>query len=65
MFTSLPQTLLAQQVLPLYPDGIPNARPTTDKELSSINSDSILVISNISRPTPFIYHRKKKAQAPV
>lgn len=45
----------AQEVLPLYPSGIPNSKPSPDTETSSFNEDSILIIGNISRPTLSVY----------
>jgi acetyl esterase/lipase len=43
--------LHSQETIPLYNSGIPNSRPTADGEASEINKDSILIISNVSRPT--------------
>jgi acetyl esterase/lipase len=45
----------SQEVFPLYASGIPNSKPTPDTEETSVNSDSITVISNISRPTLTAY----------
>src|SRR3954470_9380401 len=45
----------SQEVFPLYASGIPNSIPTPDTEETSVNSDSITVISNISRPTLTAY----------
>lgn len=45
----------SQTVLPLYSDNIPNSIVTPDEETSEINSDSILIIRNISRPALTVY----------
>ena len=45
----------SQTVLPLYSESIPNSKPTPDEETSAINKDSVLIISNISRPTLSVY----------
>lgn len=45
----------SQEIFPLYDSEIPNSKPSEDKESSTINSDSILVISNISHPTLTAY----------
>ena len=44
----------SQQVMPLYPSGIPNAKPAPNTESSSTN-DGILVIGNVSQPTLIVY----------
>jgi acetyl esterase/lipase len=46
---------LSQTVMPLYPDSIPNSKPTPDRETSEINGDGVLIISKISRPTLTIF----------
>lgn len=46
---------LSQTVMPLYPDSIPNSKPGPDKEHSEINSDGVLIISKISRPTLTVF----------
>lgn len=46
----LPFLVRPQTVMPLYPDGIPNSKPSPDRERSEINKDSVLIISKISRP---------------
>ncbi len=55
MFTCLHVDAFSQQVMPIYPNGIPNAKPVPDAEQSSINKDSILIISQVTRPTLSIY----------
>ena len=47
--------LHSQKTIPLYDSAIPNSRPSADREASEINSDSILIISNVSRPTLTIF----------
>lgn len=44
----------SQEVLPLYPDGIPNSKPVADTESSAVN-DGILILSNVTRPSITIY----------
>src|SRR5215211_3334876 len=44
----------SQQVLPLYPSGIPNSKRVPDTESSTYN-DGIFVISNVSNPTLTVY----------
>ena len=47
--------LHSQETIPLYDSAIPNSRPSADREASEINSDSILIISKVSRPTLTIF----------
>lgn len=47
--------LTAQQVMPLYDGEIPNSTPSADRETSTVNKDSILIVDNISRPTLTAY----------
>jgi acetyl esterase/lipase len=47
--------LTAQEVFPLYRGTIPNSKPSADRESSEIGKDSILRISNVSRPTLTAY----------
>lgn len=59
-FSALVQFAMAQTTIPLYPDSIPNARPTADKESSVVGpNDTKLRISNVSRPTLTIYEAPK------
>jgi acetyl esterase/lipase len=44
----------SQQVLPLYPNGIPNSKPVPDTESSATN-DGIVIVSNVSRPSLTVY----------
>lgn len=46
---------VSQITIPLYPDSIPNSRPTPDEEKSEVNKDGVLIISKISRPMLTIY----------
>lgn len=43
----------SQQVIPLYPSGIPNSKPVPDTESSK--NEGILIVSNVSRPTLTVY----------
>src|ERR1700760_2419755 len=45
----------SSRTIALYPDSIPNSRPTADEERSEVNGDQVKVISKISRPTLTIY----------
>jgi acetyl esterase/lipase len=45
----------AQEVLPLYPGKIPNSKPASESESAAINSDSILIVSNVSRPSLTVF----------
>ena len=47
----MPFLALSQTVMPLYPDSIPNSKPSPDREHSEIDKDGVLIISKISRPT--------------
>ncbi len=61
MLHTLPATLQAQTVMPLYPGPIPNSRPTPDEEISQYSDDRILSISKVSRPelTVFLPPKEK------
>ncbi|MDI1256824.1 MAG: alpha/beta hydrolase [Flavobacterium sp.] len=50
--------LKAQQIMPLYDDKIPNSKPSVNKEKSEVNSDAILIVSDVSIPTITIYKPK-------
>jgi len=54
-------TLIGQTIIPLYEGKIPNAKNTIDEEKSEINSDSILIISKVTRPTLTVYLPKKQS----
>jgi len=45
----------SQKTIPLYTGEIPNSKPVKDKEHAEITSDSILIISEITRPTLTIF----------
>ena len=45
----------SQKTIPLYNGAIPNSKPVRDKEHAEIREDSILIISDVSRPTLSIY----------
>src|SRR5687767_1755598 len=53
-------TASAQQVIPLYEDGIPNSIPSPDEETSEMGEDSILRIAKVSRPSLAVYLPKEK-----
>ena len=57
----------AQSTIPLYKDSIPNSIAGPDEETSTINKDSVLIISKVSRPTLTIYlpPREKQTGAAV
>jgi acetyl esterase/lipase len=46
---------LSQTVMPLYPDSIPNSKPTADREYSDVDKNGFLIIRKISRPTLTIF----------
>lgn len=60
LFVSVPS--LAQNSIPLYKDSIPNSIAGVDEETSTINKDSVLIISKVSRPTLSIYLPPKNKQ---
>jgi acetyl esterase/lipase len=41
----------AQEVLPLYPDAIPNSRPAADQEVTTIRDAKRINVSRVSRPS--------------
>jgi len=52
-FFLIPFISHAQHAFPLYPDKIPNSKPTPDEEKTVV--DGIMRISNISRPTLSVF----------
>jgi acetyl esterase/lipase len=54
LFLLLSVNAYSQQVVPLYGSEIPNSKPVVDRESSTMR-DSILIISNVSRPTLTAY----------
>ena len=50
--------VISQEVLPLYPDGIPNSKPVADTESSAVN-DGILIVSNVTKPSLTVYLPEK------
>ena len=50
--------VFSQEVLPLYPDGIPNSKPVADTESSAVN-DGILIVSNVTKPSLTVYLPEK------
>jgi acetyl esterase/lipase len=57
VLTLLTLNSYSQEVLSLYPSGIPNSKPAPDTESSAVNG--ILIISNVSRPTLTVYLPEK------
>lgn len=49
------KTVVAQAVIPLYKDSIPNSITSPNEEKSEINADGVLIISKVSQPTLSIY----------
>ncbi len=43
--------LTAQEIIPLYPDKVPNAKPLASREKTEVGKDGILRISKVSEPT--------------
>lgn len=54
LFNIVPFLLMSQTIVPLYKDSIPNSKPSKDEEKSE-QSNGILIISKVSRPTLTIY----------
>ena len=52
--------VFSQEVLPLYPDGIPNSKPVADAESSAVN-DGILIVSNVTKPSLTVYLPEKSS----
>jgi acetyl esterase/lipase len=52
------QQVISQTILPLYPDSIPNSKPSVDEEEASFR-DGVHIISKISRPTITVYSPPK------
>jgi acetyl esterase/lipase len=56
--------LSAQQVLPLYPDQLPNSKPCDEKEHEFIdtswNKNGLLIVDHITKPTLAIYEPVKE-----
>ena len=58
--TGLSLSAMAQKLLPLYPDSIPNAIAGKDEEVVETKDDGVVIISRISRPTIAVYLPAKK-----
>ncbi len=52
-FMLMKHTAVAQKVMPLYTDSIPNSRPSPDEETTTNNG--VLIINKVSRPTITAY----------
>lgn len=62
LFTALTITsVMAQEVLPLYPGPIPGAKPVPAnyKEHSKVEKNGVLIVSKVSEPTLTVYLPKK------
>lgn len=60
-FFCIAQITMAQTTIPLYPDSIPNSKPTPDKESSTVGAtDGKLRISYVTKPTLTIYQAPKE-----
>ncbi len=59
---SLPFIMQAQTIIPLYPEAVPNSKPSDIKEKISTEPDGILRLSNVVRPTLTMF-LPSKAQA--
>ena len=55
----LMKNLPAQKTIPLYEGEIPNSKPAPDEEATTTNSDGVVTISKISKPTLAIYLPEK------
>ena len=51
---SIFQQVISQTIFPLYPDSIPNSKPSVDEEVASFQN-GVDIISKISRPTITVY----------
>jgi acetyl esterase/lipase len=49
------QAVHGQQIIPLYPDAIPNSKPAANIEKEEVTSGGMHIISNISIPTLTVY----------
>lgn len=57
--------LSAQEIIPLYTDGIPNSKPVVNNERSELGKDGILRISEVSVPALSIYMVKNQKKNPA
>src|SRR5258708_14722332 len=51
----LPVFTQAQKILPLYPDSIPNSRPTHNEESSGLDDNGVVILGKISRPSLILF----------
>ena len=51
----------AQETLPLYPNGIPNSKPTPNNEKSEVRDNGMVIVSGISIPTLMVFTPKTQA----
>ena len=57
---SLSVSAVAQKVLPLYPDTIPNAIASQEEEVVETKDDGVVIISKITKPTIAVYLPAKR-----
>lgn len=50
-----------QETLPLYPDAIPNSKPSPDKEKQEVRDNGMVIVSDISVPTLLVFRPAKPA----
>ena len=60
LLLGLSVSAMAQKVLPLYSDSIPNAIASKDEEVEETKDDGVVIISKISKPTFAVYLPAKK-----
>jgi len=51
---------MAQKIIPLYPDSIPNSIAGKDEEFTEIKEDGVLIIHKISKPTVTVFLPSKR-----
>ncbi len=60
LLTVLSVSAVAQQVLPLYSDTIPNSIASKEKEVMETKDDGVVIISKITKPTIAVYLPAKR-----
>ena len=56
---AMKNVIQSQTVMPLYPEAIPNSKPTKDEETSEVRPDGVVITGKISRPTLTIFLPEK------
>lgn len=51
----------AQETLPLYPNGIPNSKPSPNREKQEVRDNGMVIVSEISVPALLIFRPEKPA----